>query len=109
MIKQHTQIDFGNGDVSIRCALDDKAGLLLFDSDEPQEIGKLCDVTGQMVMPDDIIQASLVLTFSNVESIDALMHILGLLRENMIMEEYIRKDRQENRTKSKKKYAKKNS
>ncbi len=75
-------LEFGKGDIGILMGdTSDVALLLLRNLDKPAPIGKL--LNGQKRKEVKILDTDVVMSFSNTESIDALMKCLKIIRQNM--------------------------
>lgn len=75
-------LEFGKGDIGIHMGETSDAALLLFRNlDTPVPIGKL--LNGQKRKEVEILDTDVVMSFSNTESIDALMKCLKVIRQNM--------------------------
>ena len=75
-------LEFGKGDFGILMGdTSDVALLLLRNLDTPAPIGKL--LNGQIRKEVKILDTDVVMSFSNTESIDALMKCLKIIRQNM--------------------------
>ena len=75
-------LEFGKGDIGILMGdTSDVALLLLRNLDKPAPIGKL--LNGQKRKEVKILDTDVVMSFSNTESIDALMKYLKIIRQNM--------------------------
>lgn len=83
MIKGRAKVEFGTGDIkltSVVCTSDGASiGVLCLNTEEGHEIGDKHDVdTGFQVIASDVL-----LTFSNVESVDVLIGMLEGVKDLM--------------------------
>ena len=75
-------LEFGKGDIGIQMGDTSDVALLLFRNlDKPAQIGKL--LSGQKRKEVEILDTDVVMSFSNTESIDALMKCLKVIRQNL--------------------------
>lgn len=80
--KQGRHIVFGKGDIGIHMGCNsDTAMLMLRNLERPFPIGKL--VKGKETREVELLDADIVVTFSNTESIDALMNCLKVIRRSL--------------------------
>jgi len=79
MIKGIAKMEFGSGDILMTAVLSDKVGALCCITQEPHEINERVP-NGEGWNPDD---AQVILTFTKVESLDAMIAELQLLRSMM--------------------------
>ncbi|MGI6695773.1 MAG: hypothetical protein ACOX6O_05980 [Christensenellales bacterium] len=76
------RLEFGKGDIGIHMGDTSDAALLLFRNlDTPAPIGKL--LNRQRRREVEILDSDVVMSFSNAESIDALMNCLKVIRRNL--------------------------
>ena len=76
------RLEFGKGDIGIHMGDTSDAALLLFRNlDTPAPIGKL--LNRQRRREVEILDLDVVMSFSNAESIDALMKCLKVIRRNL--------------------------
>ena len=76
------RLEFGKGDIGIHMGDTSDAALLLFRNlDTPAPIGKL--LNRQRRREVEILDSDGVMSFSNAESIDALMNCLKVIRRSM--------------------------
>ena len=76
------RLEFGKGDIGIHMGDTSDAALLLFRNlDTPAPIGKL--LNRQRRREVEILDSDVVMSFSNAESIDALMNCLKVIRRSM--------------------------
>ena len=76
-------LEFGKGDIGIHMGETSDAALLLFRNlDTPAPIGKL--LNRQRRREVEIMDSDVVMSFSNTESIDALMKSLKVIRRNLV-------------------------
>ena len=74
-------LEFGKGDIGIHMGDTSDAALLLFRNlDTPAPVGKL--MNRQRRREVEILDSDVVMSFSNAESIDALMKCLKVIRQN---------------------------
>ena len=75
-------LEFGKGDIGIHMGDTSDVALLLFRNlNKPARIGKL--LNGQRRTEVEILDTDVVMSFSNTESIDALMKCLKVIRRNL--------------------------
>ena len=75
-------LEFGKGDIGIHMGDTSDAALLLFRNlDTPAPIGKL--LNRQRRREVEILDSDVVMSFSNAESIDALIKCLKVIRRNL--------------------------
>ena len=75
-------LEFGKGDIGIHMGDTSDAALLLFRNlDTPAPIGKL--LNRQRRREVEILDSDVVMSFSNTDSIDALMKCLKVIRRNL--------------------------
>ena len=75
-------LEFGKGDIGIHMGDTSDVVLLLFRNlNKPARIGKL--LNGQKRAEVEILDTDVVMSFSNTESIDALMKCLKVIRRNL--------------------------
>lgn len=75
-------LEFGKGDIGIHMGDTSDVALLLFRNlDTPAPIGK--PVNRQRRRAFEILDSDVVMSFSNTESIDALMKCLKVIRRNL--------------------------
>ena len=75
-------LEFGKGDIGIHMGDTSDAALLLFRNlDTPAPIGKL--LNKQRRRKVEILDSDVVMSFTNAESIDALMNCLKVIRRSM--------------------------
>ena len=75
-------LEFGKGDIGIHMRDTSDVALLLFRNlNKPARIGKLA--SGQRRAEVEILDTDVVMSFSNTESIDALMKCLKVIRRNL--------------------------
>jgi len=75
-------LEFGKGDIGIHMGETSDAALLLFRNlDTPAPIGKL--LNRQRRRKVEILDSDVVMSFSNTDSIDALMKCLKVIRRNL--------------------------
>ena len=75
-------MEFGKGDIGIHMGDTSDVVLLLFRNlNKPARIGKL--LNGQKRAEVEILDTDVVMSFSNTESIDALMKCLKVIRRNL--------------------------
>ena len=75
-------LEFGKGDIGIHMGdTSDAALLLLRNLDTPAPIGKL--LNRQRRRKVEILDSDVVMSFSNTDSIDALMKCLMVVRRNL--------------------------
>lgn len=80
--KNGRHLEFGKGDIGIHMGNTAEGGLLLFRNLEtPAPIGKL--LNRQRRREVEILDSDVVMSFSNAESIDALMKCLKVIRRNL--------------------------
>jgi len=76
------RLEFGKGDIGIHMGDTSDAALLLFRNlDTPAPVGKL--LNRQRRREVEILDSDVVMSFSNAESIDALMNCLKVIRRSM--------------------------
>ena len=76
-------LEFGKGDIGIHMGDTSDAALLLFRNlDTPAPIGKL--LNRQRRREVEILDLDVVMSFSNAESIDALIKCLKVIRQNLV-------------------------
>ena len=76
------RLEFGKGDIGIHMGDTSDAALLLFRNlDTPAPIGKL--LNRQRRREVEILASDVVMSFTNAESIDALMNCLKVIRRSM--------------------------
>ena len=74
-------LEFGQGDIGIHMGDTSDVALLLFRNlDKPAQIGKL--LSGQK-RNEEILDTDVVMSFSNTESIDALMKCLKVVKRKL--------------------------
>ncbi len=85
MIKksQQVRLDFGKGNIGIRITRDLDKSYLVFSDVEHQSIGdeKPAEDAGMTIM--DLLDAPVLISFSNIESIDAMILALEKARSCM--------------------------
>ena len=75
-------LEFGKGDIGIHLGDTSDVALLLFRNlDTPAPIGKLLNRRRRREV--EILDSDVVMSFSNAESIDALMKCLKVIRRNL--------------------------
>lgn len=75
-------LEFGKGDIGIHMGDTSDVALLLFRNlNKPARIGKL--LNGKRRTEVEILDTDVVMSFSNTESIDALMKCLKVIRRNL--------------------------
>ena len=75
-------LEFGKGDIGIHMGETSDAALLLFRNlDTPAPVGKL--LNRQRRREVEILASDVVMSFTNAESIDALMNCLKVIRRSM--------------------------
>ena len=75
-------LEFGKGDIGIHMGDTSDVALLLFRNlNKPARIGKL--MNGQRRSEVEILDTDVVMSFSNTESVDALMKCLKVIRRNL--------------------------
>ena len=75
-------MEFGKGDIGIHMGDTSDVALLLFRNlNKPARIGKL--MNGQRRSEVEILDTDVVMSFSNTESVDALMKCLKVIRRNL--------------------------
>ena len=75
-------LEFGKGDIGIHMGDTSDVALLVFRNlKKPAPIGRL--LNGQRRAKDEILDSDVVMSFSNTESIDALMKCLKVIRRNL--------------------------
>jgi len=75
-------LEFGKGDIGIHMGDTSDAALLLFRNlDTPAPVGKL--LNRQRRREVEILASDVVMSFTNAESIDALMNCLKVIRRSM--------------------------
>ena len=75
-------LEFGKGDIGIHMGDTSDAALLLFRNlDTPAPVGKL--LNRQRRREVEILASDVVMSFTNAESIDALMNCLKVIRRNL--------------------------
>ena len=75
-------LEFGKGDIGIHMGETSDAALLLFRNlNTPAPIGKL--LNRQRRRKVEILDSDVVMSFSNTDSIDALMKCLKVIRRNL--------------------------
>lgn len=75
-------LEFGKGDIGIHMGDTSDAALLLFRNlDTPAPVGKL--LNRQRRREVEILASDVVMSFSNTESIDALMKCLKVIRRSL--------------------------
>lgn len=75
-------MEFGKGDIGIHMGDTSDVALLLFRNlNKPARIGKL--LNGQRRAEVEILDTDVVMSFSNTDSIDALMKCLKLIKRNL--------------------------
>ena len=75
-------LEFGKGDIGIHMGDTSDSALLLFRNlDTPVSIGK--PVNRQRRRAVEILDSDVVMSFSNTDSIDALMKCLKVIRRNL--------------------------
>ena len=80
---EERHLEFGKGDIGIHMGDTSDAALLLFRNlDTPALIGKL--LNRQRRRKVEIMDSDVVMSFSNTESIDALMKCLKVIRRNLV-------------------------
>ena len=76
-------LEFGKGDIGIHMGETSDAALLLFRNlDTPAPIGKF--LNRQRRRKVEILDSDVVMSFSNAESIDALIKCLKVIRQNLV-------------------------
>ena len=76
------RLEFGKGDIGIHMGDTSDAALLLFRNlDTPAPIGKLLNRRRRREV--EILDSDVVMSFSNAESIDALMNCLKVIRRSL--------------------------
>lgn len=74
-------LEFGKGDIGIQMGDTSDVALLLFRNlDTPAPIGKLLKRQRRKV---EVLDSDIIMSFSNTESIDALMKCLKVIRRNL--------------------------
>lgn len=83
MIKSEGKhLEFGKGDIGIHMGDTSDVALLVFRNlNKPARIGKM--LNGQRRAEVEILDTDVVMSFSNTESIDALMKCLKVIRRNL--------------------------
>ncbi|NLA82882.1 MAG: hypothetical protein GX849_08710 [Clostridiaceae bacterium] len=80
--KQGRHIVFGKGDIGIHIGCNSDAAMLMFRNlERPFPIGKL--VKGRETQEVELLDTDVVMSFSNAESIDALMNCLKIIRRSL--------------------------
>lgn len=82
---QQVRLDFGQGNIGIRITRDIERSYLVFNDIEPKPIGDLGTEEGAYMTFIDLLDAPVMMSFSNVESIDALIGALQRARESMLL------------------------
>ena len=81
MIQQQSRIEFGHGDVRIRCVVFKGKGILVLDNQQLTAIGDINCEPGMQISLKEINQAPFVLSFENKASIDAVRFALDCIYE----------------------------
>lgn len=75
-------LEFGKGDIGIHMGDTSDVALLVFRNlKKPAPIGRL--LNGQRRAKDEILDSDVVMSFSNTESIDALMKCLKIVKRKL--------------------------
>ena len=75
-------LEFGKGDIGIHMSNTAEGGVLLFRNlDRPAQIGKVLNGKRRKVV--ELLDTDVLMSFSNVESIDALMKCLKVIRRGL--------------------------
>lgn len=75
-------MEFGKGDIGIHMSNTAEGGVLLFRNlDRPAQIGKVLNGKRRKVV--ELLDTDVLMSFSNVESIDALMKCLKVIRRGL--------------------------
>lgn len=86
-----TWFEFGKGDIDLFVSVDEEHTFVIMENaPEPRQIGVWKDGHGQSVSDERLQRAPAVMTFSNVESIDAV--ILSLTRARKAFQQCCRQD-----------------
>lgn len=84
MLKGKAELNFGTGDIHIvsSCTTDGETGYVVFENQHPpRPIGKNPDGFNKEFIPEEY---PVIMTFTKVESIDALIDELLNAKENML-------------------------
>ena len=80
--KEGRHLEFGKGDIGIHMSDTAEDGVLLFRNlDRPAQIGKV--LNGKRRKEVELLDTDVLMSFSNVESIDALMKCLKVIRRSL--------------------------
>ncbi|MDU2674206.1 MAG: hypothetical protein E7C50_00310 [Clostridium sp.] len=87
IIKKNNKVilNFGKGDIDIWGGYSaDGFSVISFENIEPREIGAFRSSNGKVGILEEAIEKSeVVMTFSKKESLDALIHMLNVVRDKM--------------------------
>lgn len=87
MIVHQSKIEFGTGDVNINCLADKGLAMLVLQNQDPAEIGVMHETDGQYMSAEARDAAPVILSFSSVKSIDALVLALQRIKQSAFEDE----------------------